>query len=123
MINLLVIILFFIWIVGCNSTGPGGQKYSNVELTGISRETAIQLSAFSHSEGLEAEHLWLKTNLPGAKLAEGEVAENGAMYFFSHRTESNESGIYSVYSMQLLTGEIIDVYFDQSGYFGKVNKE
>jgi hypothetical protein len=91
---------------------------------GSSHERAIQIQAKDHGAGLNAEHQWLRQNLPGARLAEGGVNAAGEeIIYFSHRTEVKGRAIFSIYIMQLPDGRVREVYFDQSGYFGKEAKE
>jgi hypothetical protein len=87
---------------------------------GSSHERAIQIQAKNHGEGLQSEHDWLLQNLPGSHLAEGDKNSAGEeIVYLPHRTENFRGAIYSVYTMQLLDGRVIDVFFDQSSYFGK----
>lgn len=91
---------------------------------GTSLERAVRIEASSHEEGLKAEHAWLKQHLPGAYLAEGGVDANGEEFIvFAHRTEVHDERIFSIYVMELPDGSSREVYFDQSSYFGKENKE
>lgn len=87
---------------------------------GSSFEHAIKLRAADHGAGVDAEVAWLRKNLPGAHLAEGGVDAAGKEYiYFPHRTESHGKAIFSIYIMQLPDGRVVEVYFDQSYYFGR----
>ena len=87
---------------------------------GSSYERAIQIKAKNHGEGLQVEIDWLRQNLPGSHLAEqGKDSAGEEIVYLPHRTESFGNAIYSVYTMQLPDGRVIDVFFDQSNYFGK----
>ena len=117
-----LLLLFFTlaFCAGCQSSGVKSASVTATVRDGSSHERAIQIKAKSHSEGLQAEHDWLRQNLPGSHLAEGGTNSAGEeIIFLPHRTETSGNAIFSVYTMQLSDGRVIDVFFDQSSYFGK----
>lgn len=105
------ILLALLATVGCQS----------MKRDGMTVERAIRLKAADHGAGLQGEHDWLRKHLPGARLADGGIFAVGQeeVIVFSHRTETVDRIVLSVYTLQLPDGTLRDVYFDQSLYFGK----
>lgn len=85
---------------------------------GSTRARAIQLQAHTHGAGVRAEHAWLQKHLPGARLADfGKTVAGEDVVHFGHRTEADDTTLFSVYTMQLPDGTLREVFFDQGAYF------
>jgi hypothetical protein len=106
-----------IFCAGCHHVERKNLSSAAELRDGSSFERAIQINAKNHDDGLDAEHEWLRRNLPGARLAEGGTNSAGEeSVVFPHRTEAHGNALFSIYTMQLPDGRYVDVFFDQTHY-------
>lgn len=89
------------------SAGPATASAPSPAGDGSSFATAIVIAAADEGAGVAAEYAWIKAHLPG-----GRPAGQGLL--------THEGKPYDVIHVQLPDGSKRDVYFDISGFFGKM---
>ena len=83
---------------------------------GTSYERALRLTGKDAWKASQAEHTWIDKHYPGSKPADGSTSGHDVVVF-SHRIEAHKNGIFSVHVIQLPSGELREVYFEQTFYF------
>tara|TARA_R110002094_G_scaffold182305_1_gene160120 strand:- start:194 stop:601 length:408 start_codon:yes stop_codon:yes gene_type:complete len=89
---------------------------------GLSFETAVLLIAKTQKEGVEAQHAWIRLNLPGAQYGAPlpmDTREDEEVVSFGQELAQHEGKLYSVIRLTMPDGKLRTVYFDITGYFGK----
>jgi hypothetical protein len=106
------------------STSQQGESEKMNKHDGLTFETAVVLPAKTQSEGLIKEREWIEKNLPNARpapprtdLPKAEPDEE--IVSFGNVIVQREGRLYSITSLQMPDGQLRDVYFDVTGYFGK----
>ena len=86
---------------------PAPKAESAATDDGHSFETAIVINASNESTGVAAEYAWIRAHLPGSRPA-GQAVLNHA------------GKMYDLIHVKLPNGSMRDVYFDITGFFGKM---
>jgi hypothetical protein len=101
-----VFLLSVALMLGACQSAPSGIPPAPDARLGASPGTAIVIEARSSADGVPKEYEWIRSNLPGAKIEQQALVNDGAR-------------AYDRFEVQLPTGEKRAVYFDISSFFGR----
>lgn len=88
-------------------SAPAATTAPSAARDGASFETAIVIDAPDEGAGVKAEYDWLRAHLPGGQPAGQALLNHG-------------SKVYDLIHVRLPDGSMRDVYFDITGFFGKL---